>query len=158
MVCQARYGENQEPGNPVTSTNLAAYGAEKIAKTMPAVRTEYPITDIKDGYRENNHSNEEQTEEQAQLAKGDMSKGVFFFCHVLHAVCKIWRIVAYGRVKIKRSLVAVVILVHSTMVNHDAHMHASSGKEKIVWEDPEPVPDVQSRNQRRNARTNVEIG
>jgi hypothetical protein len=65
--------ENQEPGNLITSTNFTANGAEKIAKTMPAVLTENLITDKKDGYRENDHSDKEQAEEQAQLAEHDMS-------------------------------------------------------------------------------------
>ena len=65
--------ENQEPGDLITSTNFTAYAAEKIAKTMPAIGTENLITDKKDGYRENNHSDKEQAEEQAQLAERDMS-------------------------------------------------------------------------------------
>ena len=52
--------ENQEPGDPVASTNLAAYGAEKIAKSVSAVRSENLITDQIYADREENQSDEEQ--------------------------------------------------------------------------------------------------
>jgi hypothetical protein len=57
-----------------------------------------------------------------------MSQGNFFFRHVLDAVRKTWRIVAYSKGKIKRSLVATLIFGMSTEVNHDAHVHAGDGK------------------------------
>ena len=44
--------ESQEPGNPVASTNLAAYGAKKVAKSMSAVRSENLIADHIDADRE----------------------------------------------------------------------------------------------------------
>jgi hypothetical protein len=57
-----------------------------------------------------------------------MSQGKFFFHHLLDAVRKTWRIVAYSKGKIKRSLVAALIFGISTEVNHDAHVHTSGSK------------------------------
>jgi hypothetical protein len=57
-----------------------------------------------------------------------MSQGSFFFRHVLDAVRKTWRIVAYSKGKIKSSLVAAHIFGISTEVNHDAHVHTGDSK------------------------------
>lgn len=68
------------------------------------------------------------------------------------------RIVAYSKVKIKRSLFATVVVSASTAVNHGPHVEACGSKEEIVRQYPEPVSDVKSRDQRCHARANVEIG
>ena len=65
-----------------------------------------------------------------------MSQGDFFFSHLPHALRKTWRIVAYSKGKIKRSLVAALIISISAAVNHDAHVQTGGSKEKVVREDP----------------------
>jgi len=150
--------KDQKPCHPVTVSDFAAQGIKETSEAGTGVFAENLVANKIYGEREQDQAKEEQAKKKRQFVANSFSKGVLSVAHGADAVAESDAIVAYDDGKIKRWLVPWFPGFDPASIDHDSHMQAGGSEKQVMRQDPEPVADIDGRQQRRDSGEDVKIG